>query len=308
MRFDSISPRRHGCRLPHESPNYTGSGAGPVTTYKLSPEELAKYGPVSKNPRHRNNQEFDRHIRETIQSSTGATEAAKRLKWPLKRLRLEITKRKIKPPWKDDGQMKLRVQRAAEKLPKEKLIELKAAGKRDREIYEEYGIQLNTFYDLKEEYGLVEQISPPCEGVQQLISDKNPPISDDNELPGMNPLPPENEPQIQPVWAVAGETIVRVSGKGLGFNTTAMKQFEERGVKRVQVGVVEGKVIIKPDAAGQFKIGRVGGRRGVGGAGRTGGKALGKFMQDRGVQEGKYRLAWNEAQGWFETGDEKGAN
>jgi len=44
----SIAKHRLGCRLPHESSSVGDGYAanGPVVTYKLSPEELAKYGPA----------------------------------------------------------------------------------------------------------------------------------------------------------------------------------------------------------------------------------------------------------------------
>jgi hypothetical protein len=117
-----ISRFRHGCRLPFETRDAGDGYASPgeVKTYRLGPEELARYGPV--------------------------TDPA-RAQW------IRAKHRGLVGPVKEDEDMG-KLKEAMEKLPREKLEAMLAEGRKHTEIMAEYGISVGTFYLMLEEYGL----------------------------------------------------------------------------------------------------------------------------------------------------------
>lgn len=301
MRFDSVPARQHGCKLPFEQGISSGATAGPVTTYKLSPEELAKYGPRGKaadRERH-----WTQRIFNAVLNSASVEEAAAKMNWPVKRMLSEISLRAIKTPWEKEDTMK--IEQWAEILPKERLFELKALGISERRIQGQYHMPINTFYALKKHYGM---------DAPQPVSD-NAPESDAmgancevmDIVPSMNTCS-ENKPVLEPVWADnrstgATEAIISVGPGGIKYNSLANRVVKERINEFIRVGVINGAVVIKPDDKGRFKVGRNGGGD-KNPTGKTGGKWLGDFLAQHGVKAGRYVLAWNEARGWFESGGE----
>jgi hypothetical protein len=117
-----ISRFRHGCRLPFETRDAGDGYASPgeVKTYRLSPEELARYGPV--------------------------TDPA-RAEW------IRAKHRGLVGPVKEDEDMG-KLKEAMEKLPREKLEVMLAEGRKHAEIMREYGISVGTYYLMLEQYGL----------------------------------------------------------------------------------------------------------------------------------------------------------
>lgn len=117
-----ISRYRHGCRLPFETAGAGDGYASPgeVKTYRLSPEELARYGPVTD---------------------------PDRAEW------IRAKHRGLVGPVKEDEDMG-KLKEAMEKLPREKLEAMLAEGRKHTEIMAEYGISVGTFYLMLEQYGL----------------------------------------------------------------------------------------------------------------------------------------------------------
>ncbi len=153
-------------------------GTGPVITYTLSPEELAKYGPC----RPRRQRAGMRVItsaeyRAAIDSSSSVEEAAGKLNMSPQRFKLEIGLRKIKYEFnnrKGENDMpvnttaepedpaeqpqperqKTRLEIAREKLTKDDYLILKEKQVPDNKICKEYGIHADIMVALKREWGI----------------------------------------------------------------------------------------------------------------------------------------------------------
>jgi len=237
-----ISKFRCGCRLPHELSS-AGDGyaaSGPVRTYKLSPKELARYGPVK--PR-----------KESV--------------------------------WK------VRLEEAKKALPREKLLDLLAQGKKQTEIIKEHGLSTGTYYQLKKHYGIKSAGRKPT----TLINDKCQPVNEKAEN--------LNDKQDAWTWAVPVRLISRrkvltVKDDRVGLSTAAVKILLP--AKFVKIGVSkEGVLALSPaeDEMEGYKLHSNGEKVKYS---QLGGGALVRFLKEHGFGPGEYELEQNK-KGWLVT-------
>lgn len=190
-RNTSIAKSRLGeMRFPPRDPEPPAE----VKVYHLPVEEIVKkYGPPRMQLRRNNDGAIDyQSIAAAIRTSAGQVEAADLLGLKLEDLKRYIRYYKTQPRYglaikekeadeamgpEDNANInmdnvtggdneltsqsspepertKTALERARELLPKEKLVELKEAGKSDNEIMSEFGIVNNYYYAIKKEYGL----------------------------------------------------------------------------------------------------------------------------------------------------------
>jgi len=164
-----ISKFRSGCRLPHELSS-AGDGyaaPGPVRTYKLSPEELAYYGPVK--PKSESQKKLEKlkkilprdKLIDLINQGEKPKAIAKKFGlsygtlYELRRA-YGINTTKIKKMENidkgSDKKMKTAMDRARELLPEQKLNELLAKGLNGKEISERFNLPYWTINELKKQY------------------------------------------------------------------------------------------------------------------------------------------------------------
>ncbi|TYO95143.1 hypothetical protein [Desulfallas thermosapovorans] len=160
------------------------SANGPVVTYHLSPEEIAKrYGPPQKMQRKSRKPKLDKKsLADMLRRETVGIVARKNMipkrqllimceKYGLKldkkgRLKedknvdiqsndnTQTTNGGFKTYPEDAGRKKTRLEVAREKLSKEKYLKLKGEDLKDKEIMEQFDIPNDVFYVLKKEWGL----------------------------------------------------------------------------------------------------------------------------------------------------------
>ncbi len=161
----SISRFRHGCRLPHETGGVGDGYASPgeVLTYRLSEEELARYGPVTPPEKaeqirywHRTlvGKKKQREEEEGMDDTRLVTcydeeEAA----------RAEEAVDEAGEVAQEEAQEEKRfissVSEAAEKISREEYLRLKEMGWKDSEISDTYRIYPQVLSKLKERWGLL---------------------------------------------------------------------------------------------------------------------------------------------------------
>jgi hypothetical protein len=190
-RNTNIARSRLGCRLPYEHPGI-GDGyasAGPVITYTLSPEELARYGP----PRRRKDRDLTRGaVSFALKHAASLEHAAKIARVSEARMKREMARHCVAVPeeWKEEKPMedtqvyeisdnagqgnpenkgfkvyeeqqppkrpKTRLEVAREKLSREMYLDMRAEGLSDREISKNAlgKYMADVITKLKKEYGL----------------------------------------------------------------------------------------------------------------------------------------------------------
>lgn len=150
-RNTSISKHRLGCRLPCESPSVGDNYAapGPVVTYKLSPEELARYGPVNKTT-DRSDIITAKSIEWAVKKAETLQEAAGLLKISQEQFLEKANEAGIEMPedWRDEDMAK-RVQ-----INKEQVEQAINDTNNITEARKILGIANNTMYKLMEKYDL----------------------------------------------------------------------------------------------------------------------------------------------------------
>jgi hypothetical protein len=177
----SLRKSKMGCRLPHESHD-VGDGytaPSPVKKYRLSPEELAKYGPIKKVEHRR--QLLTRDVLVEKLKTLTVGQVAQRHNIPavmvfklVEKYGLELDKKNRlkegesmenvdkslrKNEFEPYEPKKTRLEIAREKIDLEKYKNLKAQGKTDKDMYEELDIPVDVFYTLKKEWGIAQTIA-----------------------------------------------------------------------------------------------------------------------------------------------------
>ena len=165
----NIAKRHSGCRLPHET---AGAGTvysapGEVIAYTMSPEELAKYGPVSdtRPPR----KKLDRDVLAELLKKYTVGQVAANHGIPQKIVFELVEKYGLelddKNRLKGDGDVarKTKLEKTMEKLPKEKYAEMIAQDMTDGEIAKSLSLDHEAVKRLKRKYGLTKpgQIGRP---------------------------------------------------------------------------------------------------------------------------------------------------
>lgn len=189
----NISKHRCGCRLPFEQPGVGDgyAGAGPVVSYRLSPEEIAaKYGPPV--TRKESNTLSPAKILLAVRNSEDYEEAAEALGVSVHRLKVELGRYHIKPRWgtkKEEVEEEMETtpeytigdtgsgdlcndpadpgvsqateaaqdpppKPARERLTREEYLRFKSEGMPDEKIRKNVGLPNATFYALKKRWGL----------------------------------------------------------------------------------------------------------------------------------------------------------
>lgn len=177
----SIAKRRFGCRLPYESPD-VGNGyasSGPVKEYRLSPEELARYGPVKKvqhsRPKLTRELLADQLARFTVGQMAERYHVPQEIIFQLvEKYDLELddknrlkedknmdtathqTENNFQNYPEEQGKKKTRFEIAREKITLEQYKTMKAQGKTDKDMYESLDIPVDCFYALKKEWGIAQ--------------------------------------------------------------------------------------------------------------------------------------------------------
>lgn len=156
-RNTKISKFRAGCRLPHECSSVGDDYAanGPVKTYKLSPEELAKYGPVNKTKKNNRPQlTLETLIKELKKRTVGevASKYCTTQKIVFEMVKYYGLELDEKNRLKGDDKVASIMEYARQVLPKEVLGPLLAEGKTNKEIGKMYNLPHWAVSELKKQY------------------------------------------------------------------------------------------------------------------------------------------------------------